>query len=184
MAQDAQHLIWIDLEMTGLNPDTDLIIEIATVVTDKNLNILAKGPAIAVHQSDAALLAMDDWNQKHHGESGLIDRVWASKISTEEAEKLTIDFLKEWVPGSTSPMCGNTIGQDRRFLARYMPKLEAYFHYRSIDVSTLKELAARWAPALKDGFKKETKHEALADILESIEELRYYREHFIKVADK
>ena len=180
MAQDAQNLIWIDLEMTGLNPDTDLIIEIATVITDKDLNILAKGPALAVHQSDAALAAMDDWNQKHHGESGLIDRVKASTISDEEAERLTIEFLRKWVPERTSPMCGNTIGQDRRFLVKYMPKLEAYFHYRSIDVSTLKELAARWAPSLKDGFIKETKHEALADIIESIEELRYYRENFIK----
>jgi oligoribonuclease len=184
MAQDAQNLIWIDLEMTGLNPETDLIIEIATVITDKYLNILAEGPALAVHQPDAALLAMDDWNQKHHGESGLIDRVKASKISAEDAESMTIEFLKDWVPERTSPMCGNTIGQDRRFLVRYMPKLEAYFHYRSIDVSTLKELAARWAPGLKDGFKKETKHEALADILESIEELRYYREHFIKSVEK
>ena len=180
MAQDAQNLIWIDLEMTGLNPDTDLIIEIATVITDKDLNILAEGPALAVHQSDAALAVMDDWNQKHHGESGLIDRVKASTISDEEAERLTIEFLRNWVPERTSPMCGNTIGQDRRFLVKYMPKLEAYFHYRSIDVSTLKELAARWAPSLKDGFIKETKHEALADVIESIEELRYYREHFIK----
>jgi oligoribonuclease len=183
MAQDAQNLIWIDLEMTGLNPETDLIIEIATVITDKNLNILAEGPVIAVHQPDAALLTMDGWNQKHHGESGLIDRVKASKISAEDAETMTIEFLKNWVPERTSPMCGNTIGQDRRFLVRYMPKLEAYFHYRSVDVSTLKELAARWAPELKDGFKKETKHEALADILESIEELRYYREHFIKLPE-
>ena len=182
MAQDAQNLIWIDLEMTGLNPDTDLIIEIATVITDKNLNILAEGPAIAVHQPDAALLAMDDWNQKHHGESGLVDRVKASKINAEAAEAITIAFLENWVAGRVSPMCGNTIGQDRRFLVKYMPKLEAYFHYRSIDVSTLKELAARWAPNLKDGFKKETKHEALADIIESIEELRYYREHFIKAS--
>ena len=180
MAQDAQNLIWIDLEMTGLNPDTDLIIEIATVITDKDLNILAKGPALEVHQSDAALAAMDDWNQKHHGESGLIDRVKASTISDEAAERLTIEFLRNWVPERTSPMCGNTIGQDRRFLVKYMPKLEAYFHYRSIDVSTLKELAARWAPSLKDGFIKETKHEALSDVIESIEELRYYREHFIK----
>ena len=180
MAQDAQNLIWIDLEMTGLNPDTDLIIEIATVITDKDLNILAEGPALAVHQSDAALAVMDDWNQKHHGESGLIERVKASTIHDEAAERLTIEFLRNWVPERTSPMCGNTIGQDRRFLVKYMPKLEAYFHYRSIDVSTLKELAARWAPSLKDGFIKETKHEALADVIESIEELRYYREHFIK----
>jgi oligoribonuclease len=166
--------------MTGLNPDTDLIIEIATIVTDKELNILAQGPVIAVHQSDAALAAMDDWNQLHHGQSGLIERVKASTIDDAEAERLTIEFLQQWVPANTSPICGNSIGQDRRFLVRYMPKLEAYFHYRNIDVSTLKELAARWAPALKDGFKKQTKHQALDDIIESIEELRYYREHFIK----
>jgi oligoribonuclease len=180
MAQDPQHLIWIDLEMTGLNPDSDLIIEIATVVTDKDLNILAHGPVLAVHQSDEALAAMDEWNQTHHGQSGLIDRVKASTINDAEAERLTIEFLKLWVPENTSPICGNSIGQDRRFLYRYMPKLEAYFHYRNIDVSTLKELAARWAPAVKDGFNKESKHQALDDIIESIEELRYYREHFIK----
>ena len=180
MAQDLQHLIWIDLEMTGLNPDSDLIIEIATVVTDKDLTILANGPVLAVHQSDAALAAMDDWNQKHHGQSGLIERVKASTTNAAEAERLTLEFLKEWVPANTSPICGNSIGQDRRFLYRYMPTLEAYFHYRNIDVSTLKELAARWAPAVKDGFNKESKHQALDDIIESIEELRYYREHFIK----
>jgi len=180
MAQDSQHLIWIDLEMTGLNPDSDLIIEIATVVTDKDLNILAQGPVLAVHQSDEALAAMDDWNQKHHGQSGLIDRVKASTIKEAEAERLTIEFLKQWVPENTSPICGNSIGQDRRFLYRYMPKLEAYFHYRNIDVSTLKELAARWAPEIKNGFNKESTHQALDDIIESIEELRYYREHFIR----
>jgi oligoribonuclease len=180
MAQDLQHLIWIDLEMTGLNPDSDLIIEIATIVTDKDLNILAHGPVLAVHQPDEALAAMDEWNQTHHGQSGLIDRVKASTINDREAERLTIEFLKLWVPENTSPICGNSIGQDRRFLYRYMPKLEAYFHYRNIDVSTLKELAARWAPAVKDGFNKESKHQALDDIIESIEELRYYREHFIK----
>ncbi len=180
MAQDSQNLIWIDLEMTGLNPDTDLIIEIATIVTDKDLNILAQGPVIAVHQSDEALAAMDDWNQLHHGQSGLIDRVKASRIDDAEAERQTIEFLKDWVAPNTSPICGNSIGQDRRFLVRYMPALEAYFHYRNLDVSTLKELAARWAPQLKDGFKKQTKHQALDDIIESIEELRYYREHFIK----
>lgn len=180
MAQDSQHLIWIDLEMTGLNPDSDLIIEIATVVTDKDLNILAQGPVLAIHQSDAALAAMDDWNQKHHGQSGLIDRVKASTINEVEAERLTIEFLKQWVPENTSPICGNSIGQDRRFLYRYMPKLEAYFHYRNIDVSTLKELAARWAPEVKNGFNKESTHQALDDIIESIEELRYYREHFIR----
>lgn len=179
MAQDTANLIWIDLEMTGLNPDTDLIIEIATVITDKDLNILAQGPVLAVHQPDAALAAMDDWNQKHHGQSGLIERVKASLINDAEAERLTIDFLKDWVPENTSPICGNSIGQDRRFLYRYMPTLEAYFHYRNIDVSTLKELAARWAPAVKDGFNKESSHQALDDILESIDELRYYREHFI-----
>jgi oligoribonuclease len=180
MAQDSQHLIWIDLEMTGLDPDRDLIIEIATVVTDKNLTILAQGPVLAVHQSDSALAAMDDWNQKHHGQSGLIDRVKASTINESEAERLTIEFLKLWVPENTSPICGNSIGQDRRFLYRYMPKLEAYFHYRNIDVSTLKELAARWAPEVKNGFNKESTHQALDDIIESIEELRYYRERFIK----
>jgi oligoribonuclease len=166
--------------MTGLNPDSDLIIEIATVVTDKDLNILAQGPVLAVHQSDEALAAMDDWNQKHHGQSGLIDRVKASTIKEAEAERLTIEFLKQWVPENTSPICGNSIGQDRRFLYRYMPKLEAYFHYRNIDVSTLKELAARWAPEVKNGFNKESSHQALDDIIESIEELRYYREHFIR----
>ncbi|MDD2661519.1 MAG: oligoribonuclease [Methylococcales bacterium] len=180
MAQDSQNLIWIDLEMTGLNPDSDLIIEIATVVTDKDLNILAEGPVLAVHQSDRALAAMDDWNQKHHGGSGLIDRVKASAIDEAEAERLTIEFLKLWAPENTSPICGNSIGQDRRFLYRYMPKLEAYFHYRNIDVSTLKELAARWAPEVKNGFNKESTHQALDDILESIDELRYYREHFIR----
>lgn len=180
MAQDPSHLIWIDLEMTGLDPDNDLIIEIATLVTDNNLNILAQGPVLAVHQSDAALAAMDEWNQQHHGQSGLIKRVKMSTVDDAEAERQTLEFLRQWVPEKTSPICGNSIGQDRRFLYRYMPKLEAYFHYRNIDVSTLKELAARWAPQVKEGFKKESSHQALNDIIESIEELRYYREHFIK----
>ena len=180
MNQDPQNLIWIDLEMTGLNPDTDVIIEIATVVTDKNLQILAQGPVLAIHQPDLVLVAMDDWNQKHHGQSGLIDRVKASQIDAFEAERLTVNFIKQWVPQKSSPICGNSVGQDRRFLYRYMTELEAYFHYRSIDVSTLKELAARWAPEIKNGFKKKSSHQALDDIIESIEELRYYREQFIK----
>ena len=180
MAQDAENLIWIDLEMTGLDPDIDLIIEIATVITDKNLNILAEGPVIAVHQSDSALAAMDDWNQKHHGESGLIERVKQSSISAAEAEVQTLAFLKQWLPAKTSPICGNSIGQDRRFLYRYMPELEGFFHYRNLDVSTVKELAARWAPQLKDGFTKKAAHRALDDIIESIDELKYYRQHFFK----
>ena len=181
MAQDADNLIWIDLEMTGLDPDNDLIIEIATIVTDKNLNILAEGPVLAVHQSDAALAAMDDWNQKHHGESGLIQRVKTSTVGAEDAEALTLEFLRPWVPAKASPICGNSICQDRRFLYRHMPKLEAYFHYRNLDVSTIKELAARWAPQLKDGFTKKAAHKAMDDIVESIDELKYYRAHFFKV---
>lgn len=180
MAQDPSHLVWIDLEMTGLDPDNDLIIEIATIITDKNLNILAQGPVLAVHQSDAALAAMDDWNQHHHGQSGLIKRVKESTIDDAEAERQTLKFIKQWVPERASPICGNSIGQDRRFLYRYMPELEAYFHYRNLDVSTLKELAARWAPHIKDGFKKQSTHQALDDIIESIEELRHYRDHFIR----
>lgn len=180
MAQDKDNLIWIDLEMTGLDPDNDLIIEIATVVTDKNLNILAEGPVMAVHQSDAVLAAMDEWNQQHHGQSGLIQRVKDSDIDAAEAERRTLDFLQQWLPAKTSPMCGNSICQDRRFLYRYMPKLEAFFHYRNLDVSTVKELAARWAPQIKDGFNKQASHKALDDIIESIDELRYYRETFFK----
>ncbi|TPQ28327.1 oligoribonuclease [Methylomonas koyamae] len=180
MTQDKDNLIWIDLEMTGLDPDNDLIIEIATVVTDKNLNILAEGPVMAVHQADAALAAMDEWNQQHHGQSGLIQRVQNSDIDAAEAERRTLDFLQQWLPARTSPMCGNSICQDRRFLYRYMPKLEAFFHYRNLDVSTVKELAARWAPQIKDGFNKQASHKALDDIIESIDELRYYRETFFK----
>ncbi len=181
MAQNAENLIWLDLEMTGLDPDNDLIIEMATVVTDKHLNILATGPVIAVHQSDAALAAMDDWNQQQHGKSGLIERVKASKIDDNEAMQITLDFLKQWVPAGKSPMCGNSIGQDRRFLYRYMRPLEEYFHYRNLDVSTLKELALRWAPAVLDTFQKKESHQALDDVIESIDELRHYREHFIKI---
>ncbi len=181
MAQNSENLIWIDLEMTGLDPDNDLIIEIATIVTDKYLNILATGPVLAVHQSEAALTAMDDWNQEHHGKSGLIERVRRSVIDADEAERQTIAFLERWLSAGVSPMCGNSIGQDRRFLCRQMPKLEAFFHYRNLDVSTLKELARRWAPEVFEAFKKKETHQALDDVIESIEELKHYREHFIKV---
>jgi oligoribonuclease len=180
MAQDSQNLIWIDLEMTGLDPQNDYIIEIATVITDKELNVLAEGPVLAVHQPEEVLARMDDWNVKQHGESGLTQRVRDSRIDEAEAERLTLEFLAPWVPARSSPMCGNSICQDRRFLYRCMPKLEAYFHYRNLDVSTLKELAERWSPALKDGFKKKNSHLALDDILESIAELKYYRKHFIR----
>ncbi len=178
--QSAQNLIWIDLEMTGLEPEHDVIIEMATIVTDSDLNILATGPVIAVHQSDALLAGMDEWCTRTHGESGLTQRVRDSQISVAEAEAQTIAFLEQWVPKGKSPICGNSIGQDRRFLCRYMPTLEAFFHYRSLDVSTLKILAERWAPQIKEGFQKKGSHQALDDIRESIAELQYYREHFIK----
>ncbi len=180
MTSHKDNLIWIDLEMTGLNPDRDVIIELATVVTDKDLNVLATGPMLAIYQPEERLAAMDQWNQKHHGASGLIERVRKSRVREREAEYLTLEFLKKWVSPGESPMCGNSICQDRRFLYRSMPQLEAYFHYRNLDVSTLKELAKRWAPHLKEGFKKKNAHEALADILESIEELKYYRENFLR----
>jgi len=181
MAQDSQNLIWIDLEMTGLDTQSDHIIEIATVVTDKDLHVLAEGPVLAIFQGDETLARMDDWNRKHHGESGLIDRVRESRTGESDAERLTLSFLQQWVPAGASPMCGNSICQDRRFLARWMPELEAYFHYRNLDVSTLKELAGRWAPHIKDGFRKKNSHRALDDILESIGELRYYRERLFRL---
>jgi len=179
--QNPLNLIWIDLEMTGLNPDTDVIIEMATIITDSDLNILAEGPVIAVHQSDEILAGMDEWNTRQHGGSGLTRRVSESTINTAEAEAQTVAFLEQWVPKGSSPICGNSICQDRRFLYRQMPTLEAYFHYRNLDVSTLKILAARWAPQVLDSFKKGGTHLALDDIRESIAELRHYREHFIKV---
>jgi oligoribonuclease len=181
MAQESQDLIWIDLEMTGLDTQNDRIIEVATVMTDKDLNVLAEGPVLAVFQSEETLARMDGWNQKQHGESGLIARVRESRLDEAEAERLTLEFLQRWIPPSISPMCGNSICQDRRFLARCMPKLEAYFHYRNLDVSTLKELAGRWAPYLKEGFRKKNSHRALDDILESIAELRYYRQQMLRI---
>lgn len=175
------NLIWIDLEMTGLEPQRDVIIEIATLVTDANLVTLAEGPVLAIHQSDEILAGMDEWNTNQHGKSGLVDRVRASRHSEAEAERETIAFLSEWVPKGASPMCGNSICQDRRFLARCMPELEAYFHYRNLDVSSLKELARRWAPAVASGFTKESSHLAMDDIKDSIAELTYYREHLLRL---
>jgi len=179
MQSKSDNLIWIDLEMTGLDTLNDEIIEIATIVTDKDLNILAEGPVHAIYQSEELLNGMDDWNQEHHGQSGLVERVRSSRINEAEAEVDTVSFLRDFVPSQASPMCGNSICQDRRFLARSMPKLESYFHYRNLDVSTLKELALRWAPKVAKGFYKESQHLALADIRDSIDELRYYRKHFI-----
>jgi oligoribonuclease len=174
MAGDPNNLIWIDMEMTGLQPDSDRIIEIALLVTDSQLGLVATGPVLVVHQPAEVLEAMDSWNRSTHAKTGLIERVRASDLSEAEAERQALEFLGPHVPANTSPMCGNSICQDRRFLARWMPRLEAYFHYRNLDVSTLKELVRRWKPELKS-FSKEGKHEALADILESIEELKFYR---------
>ncbi len=179
MPQDQNNLIWIDMEMTGLVPETDRIIEVAIVVTDVNLKTIAEAPVLVVHQPDSVLDGMDAWNKSTHKKSGLIDKVKASSLADAEVEGRMIEFLKEHVSASTSPMCGNSICQDRRFMARGMPKLEAYFHYRNLDVSTLKELAKRWKPEIMAGMKKHGKHEALADIYESIEELKYYRKYFL-----
>jgi oligoribonuclease len=181
MAQNQNYLIWLDMEMTGLVPETDRIIEVAMVITDNDLNTIAEATTLVVHQPDSVLDAMDNWNKSTHGKSGLIDRIKASTLDEAQVEAQFIDFLKEYVPARTSPMCGNSICQDRRFMARWMPKLEDYFHYRNLDVSTLKELAKRWKPEMAKGVKKHNKHEALADIYESIDEMKHYREHFIKL---
>jgi oligoribonuclease len=175
------NLIWIDLEMTGLLPEQDFIIEIATLVTDPELNVLAEGPVLAIKQPDDVLAAMDDWNQKYHGQSGLIERVKDSGVNEAEAQRQTLEFLRNWVDESSSPMCGNSICQDRRFLARYMPELERFFHYRNLDVSSVKEIARRWKPGILNGLNKQSKHIALDDIKDSIEELAYYRQHFFQL---
>ncbi len=181
MAQDANNLVWLDMEMTGLDPERDRILELAMIVTDSNLQLIAESPVWVVHQSDALLDAMDDWNKNTHGNSGLIARVKASTLDEAAVEAAALAFMQEYVPQRESPMCGNSIGQDRRFMVRYMPVLEDWFHYRNLDVSTLKELCKRWRPEVAKGFVKTANHTALADIRESIEELKYYREHFIRI---
>lgn len=181
MAQDATSLIWIDMEMSGLDPDLNKVLEVAIVVTDAHLNVVAEAPVLVVHQPDEVLNSMDAWNTSTHGRSGLTDRVRASRLTEAEVENTMVEFLSAYVPSATSPMCGNSVHQDRRFLARHMPRLEAFFLYRNLDVSTLKELARRWRPELLSGLTKAGKHEALADIHESIAELRYYREHFLRL---
>lgn len=182
LSKSDQNLVWLDCEMTGLDPDRDRLIEIAVIVTGPALEPRVEGPVLVIHQSDAQLDLMDAWNKGTHGRSGLIDKVRASTVTEAEAEAQLLDFLTRWAPKGVVPMCGNTIGQDRRFLVKYMPRLEAFFHYRNLDVSTLKELARRWRPELVGGFKKAQKHTALADIHESIDELAYYRTHFLKDA--
>jgi oligoribonuclease len=181
MPQDANNLIWIDMEMSGLNPDTDKVLEIAIVVTDSQLNTVAEAPVLVVHQPDSVLDAMDDWNRSTHAKSGLVGRVKASRLTEPDVEAQMVAFLSQHVPPKISPMCGNSVHQDRRFLARHLPGLEGHFLYRNLDVSTLKELAKRWKPAIMAGLTKHGKHEALADIHESIEELKYYREHLLKL---
>jgi oligoribonuclease len=180
MSQSADNLIWIDLEMTGLDPQRDYIIEVATIITDNQLRLLAEGPVLAIHQSEAVLLAMDEWNTKQHTKSGLVERVRNSPYTTKDAEQMTLEFVRQYVQNAASPMCGNSICQDRRFLYRLMPELERYFHYRNLDVSTVKELTRRWAPRLKP-FEKDSSHLALDDIRASIDELRYYRQHIFKI---
>ena len=184
MSSSNSNLIWIDLEMTGLNPEHDRIIEMATIVTDSNLNVLAEGPVFAIHQSDELLNGMDEWCTRQHNSSGLVKRVKESCVNEKQAEEATLAFLRNYVQNGKSPMCGNSIWQDRRFLTRYMPDLESYFHYRMIDVSTLKELALRWAPKIYDGLQKESQHLALEDIRDSVEELRYYRETLLNPVAK
>ena len=181
ISKDETRLIWIDMEMTGLDPMNDRVLEIAAVITDSELNVVAEGPVLVVHQSDERLDAMDNWNKSTHGKSGLIQKVKASALTDETVEAQMLEFLQQYLPSGKSPMCGNSICQDRRFMARYMPKLESFFHYRNLDVSTLKELCKRWKPEVHKGFQKKSKHTALADIYESIDELRYYRETFIKL---
>ena len=181
MAQNQNYLVWLDMEMTGLNPDNDRIIEVAMVITDADLATVAESPVVVVHQPDSVLDGMDNWNKSTHAKSGLIEKVKASQLNEAGAETQLLEFLKEYVPERTSPMCGNSICQDRRFMARWMPQLEAWFHYRNLDVSTLKELAKRWKPEIASGIKKHGKHEALADIYESIEEMRFYRDNFLKI---
>jgi oligoribonuclease len=183
MAKSKNNLIWIDLEMTGLDTNTDYIIEIATIVTDSQLNVLAEGPVLAIHQSDAIMDGMDEWNTRQHGKSGLTERVKNSTVTEQEAEQATLAFLRDYVPAGVSPMCGNSICQDRRFMARCMPELEAFFHYRNLDVSSLKELARRWAPKVEKSFKKQSSHLAMDDIKDSIRELQHYRTHFIKLPE-
>ena len=177
------NLVWLDCEMTGLNPETERILEIAVIVTGPQLEPRVQGPVLVIHQSDELLGKMDNWNKGTHGKSGLIDKVKASTLTEDQAEAELIAFLSQYVPKATAPMCGNSIGQDRRFLAKYMPRLEAFFHYRNLDVSTLKELSRRWRPDVFSGFKKQQKHTALADVNESIEELKHYRDNFLKLSD-
>jgi oligoribonuclease len=181
MAADANNLIWVDIEMSGLDPEVEKVLEVAVVVTDTQLNTVAEGPVLVVHQPNAVLDAMDAWNKNTHAKSGLIERVRASAFSEADVDARLVDFLQQYVPAGVSPLCGNSVHQDRRFMVRYLPRFEAHFHYRNLDVSTLKELMRRWKPELAAGMTKHGRHEALADIYESIDELKYYREHFLKI---